>query len=47
MGFTPDSSKLAEEVFFCKIKKPNHLDLIFNNNKDLRYVFTTSLHVFS
>ena len=32
MSFNPDPSKQAQEVIFsCKIKKPNHLELIFNN----------------
>ena len=29
---------------FCKIKKPNDLDLVSNNKQDLRYVFTISVY---
>ena len=32
MSFNPDPSKEAQEIIFsCKIKKPNHPELIFNN----------------
>ena len=46
MSFNPNTSKQAHEVIFLflKIKKPNHPDLIFNNN--IRYVFTTPPYVF-
>ena len=37
MSFDPDPSKQAQEVIFsCKIKKPNHSVLIFNNNQVIR-----------
>ena len=37
MSFNPDSSKQAQEVIFsCKIKKPGHSVLIFNNNQAIQ-----------
>ena len=49
INFNPNPSNEAQEVIFLfgKIKEPNYSYLIFNNNQDLRYVFTTTLFVFS
>ena len=47
MSFNPDSSKQAQEViFFCKINKPSHPVLIFNNNQVIQTPYQKHLGLF-
>ena len=47
MTFNPDPSKQAQEaIFSCKVKKPSHPDLIFNNNKVIQTPYQKHLGMF-
>ena len=47
ISFNTDPSKQAQEVILsCKIKKPSHPDLIFNNNKVIQTPYQKHLGMF-
>ena len=44
MKFNPDLSKQGQELIFsCKLKKPSHIVLIFNNNQVIQTPYQKQL----